>query len=89
MKLVDLASQYVAYKQGMGMRFNTEARILKSFCRAMGDIGADDAVADLDFALKPVGQVRGAIACFAKIVADRFVKMGGNLPKIDRQIDVD
>lgn len=46
MKLVDLASQYVAYKQGMGMRFNTEARILKSFCRAMGDIGAADADAD-------------------------------------------
>ena len=31
MKLSDLASQYVAYKQGMGMRFNTEARTLKSF----------------------------------------------------------
>ena len=38
MKLCALASQYVAYKQAMGMRFHTEARTLKSFCRAMGDI---------------------------------------------------
>jgi len=30
MKLSALASQYVAYKQDMGMRFHTEARTLKS-----------------------------------------------------------
>ena len=36
MKLSALASQYVAYKQGMGMRFHTEARTLKSFCRNHG-----------------------------------------------------
>ena len=29
MKLSALASQYVSYKQGMGMRFNTEARTLR------------------------------------------------------------
>ena len=34
MKLAVLASQYVAYKQDMGMRFHTEARTLKSFCEA-------------------------------------------------------
>ena len=38
MKLSALASQYVAYKQDMGMRFHTEARTLKSFCRTMGDV---------------------------------------------------
>ena len=38
MKLSALATQYVAYKQSMGMRFHTEARTLRSFCRAMGDI---------------------------------------------------
>jgi integrase/recombinase XerD len=38
MKLSALAIQYVAYKQSMGMRFHTEARTLRSFCRAMGEI---------------------------------------------------
>ena len=38
MKLSQLAANYVAHKQSMGMRFHTEARTLKSFCRAMGDI---------------------------------------------------
>ena len=38
MKLSVLTNQYVAYKQDMGMRFHTEARTLRSFCRTMGDI---------------------------------------------------
>ena len=38
MKLSVLTTQYVAYKQDMGMRFHTEARTLRSFCRTMGDI---------------------------------------------------
>ena len=46
MKLSTLTSQYVAYKQGMGMRFRTEARTLQSFCRAMGDIDVADVAAD-------------------------------------------
>ena len=46
MKLSALASQYVAYKQGMGMRFNTEARTLRSFCRIMGDIAMAEITAD-------------------------------------------
>jgi hypothetical protein len=32
MNLSALASQYVAYKQAMGMRFHSEARTLRSFC---------------------------------------------------------
>src|SRR5690349_19661897 len=50
MKLLALASQYVAYKQGMGMRFHTEARTLKSFCRIMGDIGMGEITADRVYA---------------------------------------
>jgi integrase/recombinase XerD len=38
MKLSALVAQYVAYKQSMGMRFHTEARTLRSFYRAMGEI---------------------------------------------------
>jgi site-specific recombinase XerD len=46
MNLSALASQYVIYKQGMGMRFHTETRTLKSFCRAMGDIAVTDIAID-------------------------------------------
>lgn len=46
MNLTSLATQYVAYKQGMGMRFHTEARTLKSFCRNMGDISVAEITAD-------------------------------------------
>jgi integrase/recombinase XerD len=46
MKLSALASQYVAYKQAMGMRFHTEARTLRSFCRTMGDVAVADIAAD-------------------------------------------
>ena len=46
MKLSELASHYVAYKQAMGMRFDTEARTLRPFCRTMGDIAVADIAAD-------------------------------------------
>ena len=46
MKLSALTSRYVAYKQAMGMRFHTEARTLRSFCRTMGDIAVADIAAD-------------------------------------------
>ena len=58
MKLSALASQYVPYKQGMGMRFNTEARTLKSFCRIMGDIAMAEITAD---------RVHAYIACVGPI----------------------
>jgi len=38
MKLNELTTEYVAYKQSMGMRFRTEARVLKSFSRNLGDL---------------------------------------------------
>ena len=46
MKLSELAARYVAHKQSMGMRFCTEARTLKSFCRSMGDIAITEVHAD-------------------------------------------
>jgi len=39
MNLAETVSQYITYKQSMGMRFHTEARTLKSFCKAIGDVG--------------------------------------------------
>jgi site-specific recombinase XerD len=38
MKLSEVVSQYVTFKQSMGMRFRTQAKILKYFSRALGDI---------------------------------------------------
>ena len=46
MKLSELAAQYVAHKQSMGMRFCTEERTLKSFCRAMGNIAITEVQGD-------------------------------------------
>jgi len=42
MKLSEVVGQYVTHKQSMGMRFSTEQRTLKSFCRAMGEIAMAD-----------------------------------------------
>lgn len=41
MKLAQAVSAYVGYKQSLGMRFATEARALKSFSRALGDVDLD------------------------------------------------
>ena len=38
MRLAEAVARYVTYKQSMGMRFHTEARTLRSFCRVMGEI---------------------------------------------------
>jgi integrase/recombinase XerD len=46
MKLADAAAGYVAHKQSMGMRFRTEARTLRSFCRAVGDVTMQEVDAD-------------------------------------------
>jgi integrase/recombinase XerD len=46
MKLSAVASNYVAYKQSMGMRFCTEDRTLKSFCRTMGDVAIAEVKAE-------------------------------------------
>ena len=38
MKLYDAVAEYVAYKRATGMRFDTDASILGSFCRHVGDV---------------------------------------------------
>jgi integrase/recombinase XerD len=38
MKLPDCVAEYVTYKRSLGMCFDTEARILTSFCRHLGNI---------------------------------------------------
>lgn len=46
MKLAEAVAQYIEYKQSMGMRFHTEARTLRSFCRTVGDVAVADIKAD-------------------------------------------
>jgi integrase/recombinase XerD len=46
MNLAAVAAKYVAHKQSMGMRFRTEARTLKSFCNAVGDVTMEDVSLD-------------------------------------------
>lgn len=46
MKLSIAVATYVAYKQSLGMRFATEARTLRSFCRNLGDIDVREVEAD-------------------------------------------
>ena len=46
MKLAEVVRQYVTHKQSMGMRFRTEARTLKAFCRTMGDIAMTEVERD-------------------------------------------
>jgi len=46
MNLFSIATQYILYKQGMGMRFHTQARTLRAFCRSMGDMSITEIAAE-------------------------------------------
>ena len=50
MRISQAVNAYVAYKQSLGMRFVTEARTLKSFYRALGDVDIDQVEADRVYA---------------------------------------
>lgn len=38
MKLTDLVSSYITFKRSLGMRFRSDAGVLRAFCRALGDV---------------------------------------------------
>jgi site-specific recombinase XerD len=42
MKLQQAVEAYVSHKRALGMQCNTMARHLRAFCKAIGDVGADD-----------------------------------------------
>src|SRR5664279_1503528 len=46
MKLSQVVATYVTHGQAMGMRFHTEARTLRSFCRASGDVTMQEITAE-------------------------------------------
>jgi site-specific recombinase XerD len=46
MKLFDLVTEYVTYKQALGMRFETESNELAAFCRRLGDVPIQSVTVD-------------------------------------------
>jgi integrase/recombinase XerD len=46
MKLSQVVAAYVAHRQAMGMRFHTEARILRSFSRLSDDVTMQEITAE-------------------------------------------
>jgi integrase/recombinase XerD len=42
MKLHDLIESYIAHQRSLGMRFRSDANLLRAFCRAMGEIAIED-----------------------------------------------
>ena len=42
MKLQPAVDQYVSYKRSLGMQCQTMARILRAFCKALGDVNVDE-----------------------------------------------
>jgi integrase/recombinase XerD len=38
MKLDDIVNTYITFKRSLGMRYHTQGRVLRRFCRAMGEI---------------------------------------------------
>lgn len=62
MKLAQAATNYVLYKQALGMRFVTEARTLKSICRELGDDMEMDQIKSSQVFEWLAGN--GAITCF-------------------------
>lgn len=41
MKLIELVDMYISFKRSLGFRFRTQPRVLRRFCRSVGDIEAD------------------------------------------------
>jgi integrase/recombinase XerD len=42
MKLLDLVNIYIEFKRSIGMRFGSQPRVLRRFCRIMGDIDVSE-----------------------------------------------
>lgn len=61
MKLATLVTDYIAFKQSLGLNYRTDAYALKAFCRALGDIDlAEVTLADVDVFLAGGGSVTSA-----------------------------
>ncbi len=61
MKLAALVTDYIAFKQTLGLRYRTDAYVLKAFCRALGDIElAEVTLADVEAFLASGGSITSA-----------------------------
>jgi site-specific recombinase XerD len=50
MKLHALVEAYIDYKRSLGMRFVSDAAVLRSFCRAIGDVAVEEVSAEATLA---------------------------------------
>ena len=46
MRLPDLVEAYIDYKHSLGMRFRSQAPVLRAYCRAMGDVAVEEVKPD-------------------------------------------
>lgn len=46
MKLTDMVNAYIDYKRSRGLRFRSDVKELRSYCRAMGDIAVEEVSPD-------------------------------------------
>jgi site-specific recombinase XerD len=61
MKLTALVTDYIAFKQTLGLRYRTDTYTLQAFCRALGDIDlAEVTLADVESFLNGCGPVTSA-----------------------------
>jgi integrase/recombinase XerD len=42
MRLHDLVETYIAFKRSLGMRFRSQAAVLRAYCRVMGDVAIEE-----------------------------------------------
>jgi len=42
MRLHDLVEAYIHYKHSLGMRYRSQAPVLRAYCRALGDIAVEE-----------------------------------------------
>ena len=68
MRLRDIVEAYIDYKQSLGMRFRSQAAVLRAFYRAIGDIAVaevkpESVLASLELARSPLDG-RKTTQCF-------------------------
>ncbi|WP_434113725.1 tyrosine-type recombinase/integrase [Paraburkholderia caffeinilytica] len=72
MRLRELVETYIAYKRSLGMRFRTDANILRAFCRTVGDIGVDDVTGSGICLHRGTGPVTASWRCRASMLGGLY-----------------
>ena len=89
MKLAKFVNEYIKFKQSMGTDFKPQAKVLRAFCQAMGDIDINEvepeAVLDFISGNGPVTSFwhnkYSRLACFYRFAVGRGYAISSPLPK--------